>query len=384
MPSFKSSIPIQSSMKYVSGWVLTENGLKKGSIGFEDGLVQEFTGQRVKDAIARGIVMPTLTNAHTHIGDSFIQEELRGTVSEIVAPPNGLKHRRLREARREDVVDAMRLTAKRMFESGTTAFFDFREGGLDGVSMLLESCLGLDVRPVAYGRPAGMRFDAREMASLLKVVNGIGVSSMSDWDRSELEKVSEATRREGVPFALHASEDKREDIDRILDLKPSFLVHMTCATDSDLEVCANNNVPVVICPRSNAFFGRLIDIPRMLSKGVRLMLGTDNAMISSPSLLEEMKFAYYAGKLKGGIGLLDVVGMLISSRKGLKGEGALGLTVGKEPDFMVLATQSHSPQLKHILRASEGDISLVCRGEKTWMKHGARLVEIEETEGGNR
>ncbi|MCJ2512765.1 MAG: GntR family transcriptional regulator, partial [Candidatus Thermoplasmatota archaeon] len=41
-------------MRYVSGWVLTENGLKEGSIGFEDGLIQEFTGQKVKDAIARG------------------------------------------------------------------------------------------------------------------------------------------------------------------------------------------------------------------------------------------------------------------------------------------------------------------------------------------
>ena len=371
-------------MRYVSGWVLTENGLKEGSIGFEDGLIQEFTGQKVKDAIARGIVVPTLANAHTHIGDSFITEELRGTVSEIVAPPNGLKHRRLREARREDVVDAMRLTAKRMFESGTTVFCDFREGGLDGVSMLYESCLGLNVKPIAYGRPAGMKYDEREVVSLLRVVNGIGVSSLSDWDRSELEKVSAAARKEGVPFALHASEDRREDIDPILDLKPNFLVHMTCATDSDLEVCADSDVPVVICPRSNAFFGRLIDIPRMLGKGVRLMLGTDNAMISSPSVLEEMKFAYYAGKLKGDIGLLDVVGMLTNSRKGLKGEGALGLTVGNKPDFMVLAPQSHSPQLKHILTASEGDISLVCIGEKTWTRHGVRLVEIEETEGGNR
>ncbi|MEE8183584.1 MAG: amidohydrolase family protein [Thermoplasmata archaeon] len=371
-------------MRYVSGWVLTENGLREGSIGFEDGLIQEFTGQKVKDAIARGIVVPTLANAHTHIGDSFITEELRGTLSEIVAPPNGLKHRRLREARREDVVDAMRLTAQRMFESGTTAFCDFREGGLDGVSMLYESCLGLDVKPIAYGRPAGMTYDEREVVSLLRVVNGIGVSSLSDWDRSELEKVSAAARKQGVPFALHASEDRREDIDPILDLKPNFLVHMTCATDSDLEVCADSNVPVVICPRSNAFFGRLIDIPRMLGKGVRLMLGTDNAMISSPSILEEMKFAYYAGKLKGDIGLLDVIGMLTNSRKGLKGEGAIGLTVGNKPDFMVLAPQSHSPQLKHILTASEGDISLVCIGEKTWTRHGVRLVEIEKTEGGNR
>jgi cytosine/adenosine deaminase-related metal-dependent hydrolase len=370
-------------MKYVSGWVLTEDGLKEGSVGFQDGLVQEVTGQKVADPLARGIILPTFANAHTHIGDSFITEELRGTVSEIVGPPDGLKHRRLREAGREEIVDGMRLSARRMFEGGTTAFCDFREGGLDGVSMLYESCLGLDVEPSAYGRPAEMRFDKGEMDSLLRVVNGIGVSSLRDWEPSELEKVSEAARREGLPFALHASEDTREEIDPILDLEPSFLVHMACATDSDLETCADSDVPVVICPRSNAFFGRLIDIPKMLSKGVGIMLGTDNAMITNPSILEEMKFAYYIGRMKGEIDVLDVIGMMVSSRKGLKGDVALGSTVGNQPDFMVLATQGDSPQLKHVLRASEGDISLVCRGDRIWIRRGTGLVEVKDTEGGS-
>jgi cytosine/adenosine deaminase-related metal-dependent hydrolase len=369
-------------MRHVSGWVLTEDGLKEGSIGFEDGRVQEVTDQMVEDPIARGIILPTFANAHTHIGDSFINEELRGTVSEIVAPPDGLKHRRLREATREEVVTAMRLSAKRMFEDGTTAFCDFREGGLDGVSMLYESCLGLDVEPFVYGRPAGMAFDEGEMASLLRVVDGIGVSSLRDWEPSKLEKISEATRKAGLPFALHASEDRREDIDPVLDLKPSFLIHMTCASESDLETCAGNDVPVVICPRSNAFFGRLIDIPRMLAKGVRVMLGTDNAMISSPSILEEMKFAYFMARMKGEIDVLDIVGMVVNSRKGLKGEVALGSTVGDEPDFMVLAPRSDSPRLKHILRASEGDISLICKGDRIWRRRGTGLVK--DTEGGRR
>ncbi|MFQ5909362.1 MAG: amidohydrolase family protein [Thermoplasmata archaeon] len=368
-------------MRYVSGWVLTEEGFKEGSIGFEDGIVREVTNQKVNDPIARGIIMPTFLNPHTHIGDSFISEEIRGSLEDVVGPPNGLKHRRLREAGRKEIVDAMRLTAKRMFKSGITAFCDFREGGLDGISMLFESCLGLDVKPIVLGRPVHMRYDREEMTSLLRVLDGIGVSSVSDWDYSQLEKISQAARSKGLHFALHASEGRREDIDSILDLKPSFLVHMTRATDSDLERCADSDVPVVVCPRSNAFFGELPDIPRMLSKKVTLMLGTDNAMISSPSIWDEMRFAYYVGKFRGDLSVLDVVRMTMNSRKGLKGELALGSTVGKKSNFMVLAPQSHSPQMKHILSASDRDVSLICIGEKVWKRTG--LVEIGQDEGGN-
>jgi cytosine/adenosine deaminase-related metal-dependent hydrolase len=367
-------------MRYVSGWVLTEDGLKEGSLGFEDGLIHESTDQKVKSPIAEGIIMPTFTNAHTHIGDSFISEEVSGTLREIVAPPDGLKHRRLREAKREEIVDSMRHTIERMFGNGITTFCDFREGGLDGVSMLFESCLGLPVEPIVFGRPADMKYDGEEMASLLRVVNGIGISSVSDWDYSELQKISRSAGSEGLRFALHASEEKREDIDLILDLKPSFLVHMTCATDSDLEICTDNDTPVVLCPRSRAFFGNLPDIPRMLSKGITLMLGTDNAMISSPSIWDEMKFAYYLGKSQGDMAVLDVLRMVLNSRKGLKGEGALGTTVGSKPDFMVLAPQSRTPHVKQILGASEKDISLICKGEKAWrMQHG-ELIEIGQRE----
>ncbi|MFQ6127852.1 MAG: amidohydrolase family protein [Thermoplasmata archaeon] len=363
--------------------MLTEEGLKKGSIGFEYGLVQEFTERKVKNPIVRGIIMPTFVNAHTHIGDSFISEEVRGTLREIVAPPNGLKHRRLREARREEVVDSMRLTVEGMFEGGTTTFCDFREGGLNGISMLYESCLGLHVQPIVFGRPVDMIYDREEMVSLLRVVDGIGVSSISDWNYSHLQDISQAARSKGLQFALHASEGEREDIDLILDLKPSFLVHMTCATDSDLEICADNGIPVVICPRSNAFFGRLPDIPRMLRKKIKLMLGTDNAMISSPSIWDEMRFAYYVGKSRGSMRILNVLSMVFNSRKGLKGEAALGTTVGNKPDFMVLAPRNQIPRMKHILNASEKDISLVCIGEKMWKRQSSELIEIEQTEGGN-
>ena len=42
------------------------------------------------------IILPTFLNGHTHIGDSIIKDEGYGlSLSEMVKPPNGVKHRAL-------------------------------------------------------------------------------------------------------------------------------------------------------------------------------------------------------------------------------------------------------------------------------------------------
>src|SRR5437879_12229442 len=75
---------------------------------------------------------------------------------------------------------------------------------------------------------------------------------------------------------------------------------MLHATDADLTRCADAAVPIVLCPRSNAFFGMTPDIPRMIQSGVQLLLGTDNAMINVASMLREIEFAYRVARMNGG------------------------------------------------------------------------------------
>ena len=98
-------------MDYISGEVLTIDGLKKGYISFDKGkLVEIGKGLPIKKPISKGLIVPTFVNAHTHIGDSFIREkniDLPKNVEELVAPPNGLKHRLLKEASDEEIIDGM-------------------------------------------------------------------------------------------------------------------------------------------------------------------------------------------------------------------------------------------------------------------------------------
>ena len=261
-------------MKYVSGQIYNGEEFTYGYLGFEEGLITDTGTGSKKDAIAKGIIIPTFANAHTHIGDAVIQDEIQGSLEEVVAPPSGLKHRVLGNTRPETMIETMRTMAKQMLHAGIEHFCDFREGGIEGVRLLKEALGESHLKPKILGRPKRMTYVEEEMKNLLESVDGIGLSSISDWPGNDLKQTAKHAKREKKSFALHASERKREDIDAVLDLKPDFLVHMNEASEQDLSICADNEVPIVVCPRSEVFFGHIPDIPRMLEKGLCLALGT--------------------------------------------------------------------------------------------------------------
>ncbi|TET91552.1 MAG: hypothetical protein E3J35_02255 [Methanomassiliicoccales archaeon] len=362
-------------MPWVNGQILTEEGFQEGSLEFDQESIKEITRQKPKEPMANGLVLPLFVNAHTHTGDSFIKEGLEGSLEEIMAPPDGLKHQLLEKASDDEILAGMRQSMERMSDSGISHFVDFREGGVKGTSLLYHAALDSQATPVAYGRPAGMEYDKQEIESLLRIVDGIGISSISDWNISVLEKLSKDAKSSGKGFALHASEGVREDVDAILDLEPDFLVHMIEATDDDLERCADAGIPIVVCPRSNAFFGKAPNLSNMLAKGVTLMLGTDNAMLSSPSLFDEMRFIRQMSGEKGNLTSGSILRMALNSRKALKGQSALSLQIGQPSEFLVLEWSCENPEHCIVARTSERDISLIARGGRLWVKRRDGLKE---------
>ncbi len=362
-------------MPRISGHILTDEGFVEGSISFDKNEILDISTQRHANPLAKGVVLPLFVNPHTHIGDSFINADLTGTVEEIVAPPDGLKHRLLAEATDDEVVDGMRKTLKLMTLSGVSHFIDFREGGVKGASLLYNASIDYPVHPLVYGRPSGMEYDRKEMESLLKVVDGVGLSSISDWEPSLVEKMRKHVRSSGRGFAFHASESVREDIDAILDLEPDFLIHMIEASGSDLERCAQAHIPIVICPRSNAHYGKAPDFEVMMSSGVDLMLGTDNAMLSSPSLFDEMRFVRQMPKLNHGLSSGSILSMALNSRKLLKGQPIVSLDIGQPSNFLVLEWRGENPEKFIVERASEKDISVVARERRLWTRRNGGLKE---------
>jgi cytosine/adenosine deaminase-related metal-dependent hydrolase len=355
-----------SLMRYVEGSVLTECGFIDGYVGFEAGVIKEVGRGRVDSPMARGIVLPTLLNSHTHLADHVVPVDLNLSLEEIVAPPSGLKHRILRETPSGVLVRSMRLLSKYMLHRGTSRFIDFREGGLDGAREL--SSVGDDgCRPVILGRPKDLDFDKEEMMRLLKAVDGVGLSSVSDWDAGTIADLASFVRSKRKTFAIHASERVREDLDQILDLKPSFLVHMTMASRHDLATCAQESIPIVVCPRSNLFFGKMPPLKEMIEAGVTLALGTDNAMFSVPDMLTEMEFAGRLLRHQGIRNVDCVIDMAVKTgRKILNQKVAIGIEPDSPCDFMVVGSKNGDAATDLVLRSAADDPKLICLGKKVW------------------
>lgn len=246
---------------------------------------------------------PPLLDAHTHLGDAFMRPErdtLPRDLGALVAPPDGIKHQRLRTTDDDTIRRAVRLRLDGMAELGTTHALDFREGGAAGAKLLATAAADADVTVSLYGRPHGSSRDADawtdELEQLLETpIEGIGLSALRDLPSRLTETAADLCRSAHKPLAFHLSEPKREPMDDALALNPAFLVHLTHATTSDLSAMADARVLAVTCPTSNAFFGAKAPISKLFDAyqdhELGVAFGTDNAMLSDGDLKEDARLA---------------------------------------------------------------------------------------------
>ena len=230
------------------------------------------------DVTGDDVVIPAFVNAHTHVGDSIAKEAGEGlSLTELVAPPDGLKHRLLRAADPAEQARAIRRTIAFMERTGTAAFLDFREGGIEGVELLQEAIAELPVEGLAFARGSVAALDRGD---------GFGAPSARD---GEFAGEREAAAARGKPFGIHAGERDPDDIDGAFDLDPDFLVHMVHPTQAHLERLAEADLPVVVCPRSNLATNAGVPPVRELLERTTVALGTDNVMLNSPTMFREME-----------------------------------------------------------------------------------------------
>ena len=251
----------------------------EGVVVVEDGRI---TAVEEGATDSSAVVLPAFVNAHTHLGDSVAKEAGEGLdLDALVAPPDGLKHRLLREADDGALVDAMARSLAFARRSGTGALVDFRENGVEGVDRLL--------RALATAR-TGVEATilARESVDAMAAGDGVGASGARDADYEPLRR---AAREAGVPFGIHAGERDVADVNPALDLDPDHLVHMVHLDDVHLDRLADARTPVVVCPRSNLVTG--VGLPDLgaLRERTTVALGTDNAFLNAPTMFREMEFA---------------------------------------------------------------------------------------------
>lgn len=255
------------------------------------------------------IVCPTFLNGHTHIGDSIIKDEGYGlSLGEMVKPPNGVKHKALANAEDGEIIDAMKKSMWDMFESGTTHFIDYREGGIKGVELLRKASKNLPVTPVILGRDDsfyGQNHDLRKVKiairKLLKLADGIALSGFGEISDEVASLITSECRKAGKISSIHVAESmhlqddslrdfNKTEIQRGVDADFDQLVHCTNPRNNDLELIKNSNV--VVCPRANATLNvGVAPLNEMFSKGIKPLLGSDNLMLNSPNLFRELEFS---------------------------------------------------------------------------------------------
>jgi len=346
-------------------WLLTDHGLDKGYIRLVDGEVEEICAGAVGGGSASIVIMPGLVNSHVHLGDSVAYPAPKGSVRELVGPPDGHKHRVLAATPSDKKIAAMREAAGTMVASGTVVFGDFREEGVEGVRSLRSAVEGIAIGMRVFGRPVGLEYDEAELDAILSVADGVGMSALSDWPYEMLETVSKTAKSRGKVFAMHASETIREDIDSILKLKPGFLVHMCSATDDDVSACVDARVAIVVCPRSNEFFGFDPGIPRLLGAGATVALGTDNGMIVPPNMLDEIKASYRMCRGDSLVSPMDIVRLAtFNGRKVLNAEPKITTEISEHSDLLAVRVKGEDPLLELVMDSGPNDIVGMAREGK--------------------
>lgn len=311
------------------GIILDAGSIDKYSCTDENKATQVFDGEGL-------LVIPGLINAHTHIADSIGKDiSMDFKFEEQIHPVYGIKRKILTNSNQTHIKYFIRNSAISMIKKGIVTFVDFREGGVQGVQLLLDSLTGLPIKSVILGR-IEYYFDLKEIQmfgrqkdnkfydpsipsrilssihDLLKLSDGLGISGANENTdsalkqyRSTIGKFQEQYLKKRKIIAIHAAESKKTldfsnkytkktEVERIITfLKPNILVHMTHASLNDLMLASKNKIGIVLCPRSNGILGNGIpDVMSMLKLGCKIAIGTDNIMVNSPDLLRELDYLW--------------------------------------------------------------------------------------------
>jgi len=357
----------------------------------EEGLLTKVEAGNSGKDVPNEFALPCFINAHVHLGDSFAKEVgLNVSIEDLVEPPSGLKHRLLQATPPEVIRSAMLDAMKSLLATGTQAFGDFREGGVEGVK-IVRSLLGLSL-------PQGAIFaryleNLNELTPLAPFLAGIGVPSPNGYDHRALEAINEFCKEHRLIFATHASETEgaratststygMTDVERMLQFDaPKLLVHLTHASPRELDRVAETGVPAVLCPQSNALLtGSVPPLEEFLKREIPFALGTDNVMVNPPTLWREIQFGLKVQKMRLPDLPLDV-GLWLKAAS-IHGARALNiadqtgsLVVGKRANFFIVNLSSFNlapsprPLANVVLRAGAEDVKTVRFNGKVVWKH---------------
>ena len=330
------------------------------------------------------VVCPSFINGHIHIGDSIIKDEGYSlSLSEMVKPPNGVKHVALSKASDEELTEAMKSSMWEMVASGTTHFIDYREGGIKGIKLLKEASKDIPIKPIILGRDDSFYGDDPDLSKvrtairkLLKIADGIAPSGFGEITDEVAGLIVKECEKQGKISSIHVAESESNQIESLNEfnitevgkgVKAGFsqLVHLTNPKSNDLNLVSSSSQNVVVCPRANATLNvGVAPLNRMIDLGIKPLLGTDNVMLNSPNMFRELEFSlklmsvYY----KSYIDPLELLKMATTNVCGFNINSVIGkshISEGSSAEFIVVNSFSKNPYLNICNRVETKNILYV-------------------------
>ncbi|MFX0049121.1 MAG: amidohydrolase family protein [Candidatus Hermodarchaeota archaeon] len=240
------------------------------------------------------LLIPGLINSHVHICDSFAKERgFNKNLVEVVAPPNGIKHKLLESISKEIQIQGIKEAVSDMLANGITLFVDFRENGLFGVNLLRDA---LETSPINY-QILGRYKQPEDAELIFRNAEGLGFASYDQLSPSNKEQIKGLKKEyNGKIIACHDAELSRNEQlfnDIIRDRLIDVIIHGTHYTKEDLIRIKENSLSLVLCPRCNGYFGSgFPPINDIYNLDIPISLGTDNIMANNVDLFEEMRYLY--------------------------------------------------------------------------------------------
>lgn len=291
------------------------------------------------------LVLPGLINSHVHIGDSFAKEwGFNKNLIDVVAPPDGIKHKLLRKISPEIKKGGIIKAAEEMLSNGITYFMDFREGGLEGIKTLKRALMSSPIKYRIFGRFSTLD----EIKQIFKEADGIGLSSYKNIIPQVRTLLEESKVQYNKLITTHYAEGKRKEQrfkaiikDELIDI----IIHGTHLSKNDLVKLRENGISLVFCPRSNGYFGvGFPPIQDVIDLNIPISLGTDNIMNIRPDLFEELRYLFLIFKVlnkpnrKNTLNAKELLKMItINAARSFGIQKRVGsIKEGKDADFIVI------------------------------------------------
>lgn len=357
---------------------------KKENIVVDDGKIVEI-GKDSREGkiidVDGAVVCPSFINAHMHIGDSIIKDEGYSlSLSEMVKPPNGVKHKALDNVDDEVLMSAMMDTMWEMVQNGITHFIDYREGGIDGVKLLKKASAEIPIKPIILGRDDsfyGVDPDLKKVKKavrkLLRIADGIAPSGFGEVTDDVARIIVDECNKQDKISSIHVAESEsnqlesfdkfdKTEIARGVESDFNQLVHLTNPKFNDLDLVSKSNQNVVVCPRANATLNvGVVPLNKMLDMGIKPLIGTDNVMLNSPNMFRELEFSlklmsvYYKDYLNPKQ-LLQMATTNVCCNKINNLVKKSTISVGESAEFIVSNSFSINPYLNMINRCESKNI----------------------------